>query len=137
LYETLSSIKTLSATVFLDACFSGANIDGQLLAYNKDTKGTEIVPKKDNVSGNLIVMSASSEESGTAYPYNEQQHGFFTYFLLKKLKETEGNVNYDDLYNYIKEKVMESSFDKIKQIQTPQIIYSIEMQNTWKNMKMK
>jgi hypothetical protein len=35
--------------------------------------------------GNMVVFSAAQGDE-TAYPNNDEKHGMFTYFLLKKLQ---------------------------------------------------
>ena len=70
----MPSVGTL---VLLDACFSGARRDGQMLAAQ--SKGVAVKPKEDVVSGNLVVFSAS-QGGETAYPYQEKKHGLFTYY---------------------------------------------------------
>ena len=35
----------------------------------------------------------------------EKKHGMFTYFLLRKLKESKGLVNYSDLSEYLTSEV--------------------------------
>ena len=55
-------------------------------------KGVKIKPKEETIAGNMVVFASSSgnESSGI---YREQQHGYFTYFLLKKLQETKGELH--------------------------------------------
>ena len=93
LYDQLSAIPSSSTLVFLDACFSGANRDDQMLA---SVRGIAVRVKKEVPQGNLVIFSAAQGDE-TALPYNEQGHGMFTYFLLKKLQETGGNVSLGDL----------------------------------------
>ena len=96
LYSQLSKYPTKKNTIILDACFSGGARNEGLVAM----KGVKINPKEEVARGNMVVFSSSSgnESSGV---YREKQHGYFTYFLLKKLKETKGNVNYKDMSDYI------------------------------------
>ncbi|MDE5840948.1 MAG: hypothetical protein K2H49_08510, partial [Muribaculaceae bacterium] len=46
--------------------------------------------------GNTVVFSAT-EGNQTAMGYDEQQHGFFTYYLLKSLQESKGNITLQGL----------------------------------------
>jgi len=81
-----------------------------------------------------VFGAATGDE--TAYPYKDKQHGLFTYFLLKKLQETKGDVDYDHLSNYIIENVKQQSVVVNQKLQTPQINTSAEMINTWTKMKL-
>ena len=47
--------------------------------------------KQSIPTGNLVVLSAAKGVE-TAYSYKEKGHGLFTYFLLKKLQETQGDL---------------------------------------------
>ena len=99
LYSQLSTHPAKQVTVLLDACFSGAARDGMLA----EGRGVKIKPKENILKGNFVVLSATSGEQ-TAYPYNEKGHGLFTYYLLKKLQETKGNIDIGSLSDYINHK---------------------------------
>jgi hypothetical protein len=133
LYNRLTSHPTQSITVFLDACFSGSIRDDGMLANARSVK---VKPKTNIISGNMVVFSAATGEE-TAYPYKEKQHGLFTYFLLKKLQETKGDVDYKTLSNYLTENVQQQSIVVNQKSQTPQVNTSYEIQDTWQTMKMR
>ena len=101
-----------------------------------NARGVKIIPKDDIIKGNMIVFSAATGEE-TAYPYKEKEHGLFTYFLLKKLQDTKGNVDYQTLSGYIIENVKKQSIVVNQKSQTPQVNTSIAIQNTWQAMKIK
>jgi hypothetical protein len=101
LYEKLGAMPAKSVTVLLDACFSGANRDGKMLASER---GVALKSRAGEPKGNMVVFSAATGDE-TAYPNNQEGHGMFTYFLLKKIQETKGDVTYDELGNYIKQNV--------------------------------
>jgi hypothetical protein len=132
LYNKLTQNKPLLATVFLDACFSGAAREGMLA----DGRGVTIKPKQDLLQGNIVVFSAASDNE-TAHPFKEKQHGLFTYFLLKKIKESKGEVNYNDLSEFIKLNVNQQSIIINQKTQTPQSNISSELNETWKAIKIK
>lgn len=132
LYNNLSAYPTKGVTVFLDACFSGSIRDDGMLA---NARGVKIKPKNDEIKGNMIIFSASTGDE-TAYPYKEKQHGLFTYFLLKKLQETKGNVDFRNLSNYVIEKVKQHSLLVNQKSQTPQMNTSTSILNTWHNLKL-
>lgn len=133
LYEALGSKPCKSVTVFMDACFSGARRDGGMLA---SARGVAIKAKEGTPVGNMVVFSAC-QGNETAYPYPDQQHGLFTYFLLKKLKETQGTATYQDLESFITDNVKKMSIVANGKSQTPTIIPSAIIGNDWKNWKLK
>ncbi len=51
----------------------------------------------------------------------------FTYYLLKKIQETKGEVDYQSLIDYLKEKVNEQSLISNFKHQNPQIIISNDL----------
>ncbi|MCD4818001.1 MAG: caspase family protein [Candidatus Cloacimonetes bacterium] len=131
IYKKLTEHPAKQITVFLDACFSGGARNEALIAM----KGVKIKPKQNYISENFVVFTSSSGKESSAV-YHEKQHGYFTYFLLKKLKDTKGDVNYKDLADYIKTKVeKETGLKGI--IQTPQVNTSLEVKDDWKEWKIK
>ena len=133
LYKTLAGTKAESITYFMDACFTGANKEGSMLVA---ARGVAREPKKEVLAGKSIVFSASSGDE-TAMTLEEQGHGLFTYYLLKKLQETEGNVSYGELSEYIKKNVQKDAFLINEKPQTPIVATSPQVVNTWKTIKLK
>lgn len=125
LYDMLSEISSESV-VLLDACFSGLSKSGGALA---STKGVVRVNSRIP-QGNSVIFSASSSNE-VAHQYEEKAHGLFTYYLLKKLQETKGNVNFEQLFDYIKSNVARTSLTnaKIKKSQTPTIVAGAKVSN--------
>ena len=132
LYTTLASVKSSSVTYFMDACFTGANRDGSMLVA---ARGVAREAKKEIIKGNAVVFSAASGDE-TAMPFKEKEHGLFTYFLLKKLQETKGDVSYGELADYIRENVKKEAFLTNEKPQNPVIATSEASTATWRNMKM-
>ncbi len=133
LYSTLGNLPSKSVTVFLDACFSGANRNGEMLA---SARGVAIKAKSSAPVGNMVVFSAAQGDE-TAYPNNEQQHGMFTYYLLKKIKETAGNVTYKELGDYVTDNVRKQSIVVNGKSQTPTVVPSATVGGTWETWKLK
>lgn len=133
LYNRLAANPSQSITVFLDACFSGSARDDGMLA---NARGIKIKPKTDLIKGNTIVFSAATGDE-TAYPYKVKQHGLFTYFLLKKIQETKGNVDYKTLSDYITENVKQHSIVVNQKSQTPQVNTSMQVQEIWQTFRLK
>lgn len=133
LYRELGALNAESVLVFLDACFSGSNREGTMLA---SARGVALKAKTEAPQGNMVIFSAASGDE-TAFPYTEKGHGLFTYFLLKKLKETNGNVQLSELSAYVTEKVRQQSVVINRKPQTPVIMPAASMADQWKTLKMK
>ena len=132
LYETLGGLTAKSITVFMDACFSGAVRDGGMMA---SARGVAIKAKQAAPKGNMIVLSAAQGDE-TAYPYKEKGHGLFTYYLLKKLQETKGDVTLGELSDYITSEVKKRSIIANGKLQTPIVTTSISATD-WRNWTLK
>ncbi|MBX3165363.1 MAG: caspase family protein [Bacteroidetes bacterium] len=132
LYSKLTEFPAQQVTVFIDACFSGGGRTSGLLA----ARGVKVKPKDDYLKGNIVVFTASSGEE-SSLPYNEKQHGMFTYFLLKKLQDTKGEVSFSELSNYLKEKVELESVRTNSKHQSPQTLMSEDLRDNWGGLKLK
>ncbi|HAN76722.1 MAG TPA: hypothetical protein DCQ31_02530 [Bacteroidales bacterium] len=133
LYARLTAIPAVSVTVFLDACFSGAIRDDGMLA---NARAVKVKPGANTIAGNMVVFSAANGDQ-TAYPYKAKQHGLFTYFLLKIIRESNGNADYNSLYNYVLENVKQQSIIVNQKSQTPLVNTSPELLNSWQTMKLR
>lgn len=132
-YEQLGTMEAENVTVFMDACFSGSKRGEGMLT---SARGIAIKSKTQTPKGKMVVFSAAQGDE-TAYPYKEKRHGLFTYFLLKKLQETNGNVNYDELGQYICDQVSRISIVDNGKSQTPSVTPSQSIINSWKTLKLK
>lgn len=115
LYDELSSMGAANVMVFMDACFSGSNRGEGMLA---DARAVVLKAKPASPKGNMFVLSAA-DGNETALPWVEKNHGLFTYYLLKKLKESKGNASLQDLADYVKSEVSKTSSLELKKPQTP------------------
>ena len=130
LYKKLSSTNAKSIAIFLDACFTGGGRNSGLLA----SRGVKVKAKEGVLAGNIIVFSASSEEQ-SALPFHDQGHGMFTYYLLKKLQESNGKTSMGELSDYIKENVSIQSLKINEKEQDPAIQTSQNIINDWRKWK--
>ena len=131
-YKKFGESGAKKVTVFLDACFSGGGREAGLLS----ARGVKVKAKEGVVQGNLVVFSASTGEQ-SSLPYKEKKHGMFTYFLLKKLQQTKGQISYDQLYNDLKDNVAIESLRTNYKEQTPQVNVSPAVTTSWKSWQMK
>jgi hypothetical protein len=127
-YAKITEHPTVKTTVFIDACFSGGGRDQGLLA----ARAVRIRPRGPQISGNLVVFSATTGDQ-SALPWEEKQHGMFTYHLLKKMKETQGTVSYEELAEYLRTTVGSRSVVVNNKEQNPQTNISPTLDDGWKN----
>ena len=120
-YDELGNLDANYVTVFMDACFTGKNRDiknsdiamtGSRSIIEVDGKNVSVKAKNE-----LVIFSASK---GTALPYEDKEHGLFTYYLLSALRR--GIVNYGELYNFLYERITEQAI-KFDKNQEPSIQY--------------
>jgi len=129
--QQLSSKENNRTLVFLDACFSGAARQKAL----PSTRGVRIKPKKNSIPANTLVFASSTgRETSGIHP--GQNHGMFTYYLLKKLKDTRGKINLGALEEYLKQQVPLNSTLINNQTQNPTIQYDYNLKNEWKKWKL-
>lgn len=133
LYNTLGNLTTKSALMIIDACFSGNDRD-DVCALDENHKGIVRNVKQESVKGNVVVMTAASNTE-TALVYNEKAHGLFSYYLMKKLQETKGNVTYGELFDYVNKEVKRKSTVAMDKTQTPSVTYSDKIAGSWKDIK--
>ena len=133
IYTSLGKLPLNSALVLIDACFSG-NDRQNVAALDETHRGIAPVVKQEAVTGNVVVLTAASGTE-TALAYEEQAHGLFSYFIMKKLQDTKGEVSYGELYDYVRKNVMRKSIVAKGKKQTPCVTVSPKMLNTWKNIK--
>lgn len=119
-YTTLSSCNAKRTMVFLDACYSGVG------------RGIVIRPKEVPVKGNLIVMTATSSTQ-RSMPYHEKGHGLFTYFLLKTMRDSSGDITIGELFDEVQATVKTNSVWINNSQQTPELINGPDIAEGWKN----
>lgn len=133
IYQQLGQLQANMVTVFLDACFSGMNRNNEALSVHK---GARLTTKSGVPTGNVVVFAAS-QGNQTASVNDKEKHGLFTYYLLKKLKETEGDVSLYELTNYVMNEVNLKSLEIHEKAQNPNVIVSPQIENQWQNWKLK
>ena len=139
-----------SCSLFIDACFSGVSRSPEPLIRVKGvgkwkikkTKSSTrsfynfdlIIDSDNNLSdfvnpniGKKMVLFSSSSGEETSLTDEKNQHGLFTFHLLKKLKESKGEITTDGLFKYVKNKVGVESIMKFNKQQTPEVLYGEEV----------
>ena len=98
-------------------------------------RGVAIKVKEEAPQGKMVVFTAAQGDE-TAYQYAEKGHGMFTYFLLKKLQETRGEVTLGELGDYLTGEVKRESLLNNNKAQTPTVIPSAGMTG-WREWRLK
>ena len=130
LYAQLGSAAAEKVLYFVDACFSGATREGEMLA---ESRGVAVNSKAGELQGHSIAFSAA-QGNETAYAYQEKSHGMFTYFLLKKLKETRGDITAGELADYLNEHISRVSAVEGMKAQHPS---ANGVMKEWRTIKLK
>lgn len=126
LYAQLTEFPSQKVTVILDACFSGGGRNQGLVA----SRGVKVKPKDNILKGNIVVFTASSGEQSSLF-YKDKNHGLFTYYFLKKVQETNGNITYKELSDYLSEQVAIKSALINQKEQNPQTLISVSVKDKW------
>ncbi|NLH55697.1 MAG: hypothetical protein GX467_02375, partial [Rikenellaceae bacterium] len=132
IYKKLSEHPSKLVLILVDACFSGAVRDNSMLVQ---ARAVRVRPKEVPIQGNMIVFTASTGTE-TAFPYSEKQQGLFTYYVIKKLQESKGNVSLSDLSEYVITNVKKQSVLFNNMLQTPQLIISNDILEDWKTINL-
>ncbi|MGN0188706.1 MAG: caspase family protein [Candidatus Cryptobacteroides sp.] len=133
LYAALGGMSAERVTVFMDACFSGSRREDGMIA---SARGIALKSKPGQPVGNMVVFSAAQGDE-TAYPDPDQGHGMFTYYLLKKLRETGGEADLQSLGDYIITNVTRRSVTLNGKRQTPCVVPSSAVGESWKDWTLK
>ena len=122
-YDRISSLNARKKLVFLDACYSGQGRAGGWFEY---------VKYQSEIRGNVLVFTATSSKQ-RSMPYNEKRHGLFTYYLLSTIKEHNGQITINELYEKMEDAVFRASVNVNNSQQTPELIKGEGIEKDWKN----
>ena len=133
LYKEFNSVPVKQLICFIDACFSGTTRTDEMLIAGR---GVAVKVKDDVPQGNAVVFT-SATGAETAHSYEEKGHGMYTYYLLQKLQETQGDVTLGELTNYVRKMVRRKSVVVNEKMQTPCVIPSASLGTEWQSWKLK
>jgi len=126
IYNNLADLKAKSVTVFLDACFTGANRESEMLLADARPLMIEV---KSPIAHGITVFSATGQKEISS-AWREKKHGLFSYFLMKGMQgdadaNNDSKLTIKELGDYIQEKVSEQA-GYLDREQTPQMISNDE-----------
>ena len=133
IYEQLGDLQAESVVTLIDACFSGSLRGDGMLA---SARGIKLKPRDVKIGGNMVVISAASGDQ-TALPYPEKNHGLFTYFLLTKLRDSDGDATVGEIADYLSEEVAKQAIVVNKKPQTPDVKHSPTLGDSWKELRLR
>jgi hypothetical protein len=119
-------VEALSYTFIIDASFDGIQRSGKpFFTIKKESKRYRTPRVRSDI---VIFMAADGDK--TAYSFIDQHHGFFTYYILKELKYTRGEITFQDLFNNVtKNQAYESSLQG--KLQEPSMIIGGKLGENW------
>ncbi len=113
LYNQLSRLPASRVVVLLDSCFSGGG--GRSVIAKGSRPLVTVTPQ--GIPSKITVISASGANQ-VSNSYEARQHGLFTYFLLKGLKEKGDNLR--AVFDYLKPEVAKAARREHNADQQPQ-----------------
>lgn len=132
LYFALGEMPIQKGVVFMDACFSGASRSGNMLQQGRSIKEA---PEEAYPSGNVVVLSSTNGDQ-IAMPHLKSKHGLFTYYLLKELQASSGDITLDKLATSLSDKVNRYSLLLNSSEQNPTLSPSDDLPDSWKSWKL-
>lgn len=130
LYQRLGALSVKGAYIFLDACFSGGyKSDAPIVAQ----KGVRSKPNTTAPHGHTLSFSSSSGEQ-TSSVFHEKKQGYYTYFLLKTLQESGGNLTMREWAQKTNEAVFRAT-SNIGKPQNPELSVSADWPE-WENIQL-
>ncbi|MDE6396709.1 MAG: caspase family protein [Muribaculaceae bacterium] len=134
-YQKLGDFAFNQTTVFLDACFSGVNRENE--GVTEGLRGVEIDAENAELGGGNLVVFSAAQGNETAQGFPEEGHGLFTYYLLKELRETGGNLSLGSLTDRVTTNVSQKATQmKMRKKQTPSANASDQMTNYWRHLRL-
>ena len=131
LYRTLTEHPVVRAHVWLDACFSGGARNEELVAM----KGVRVVPRTDAIPERLLVLASSSGNQASGV-YRAEQHGHFTYQLLKAVQTSSPTTTWGEVFTRVQREV-DLATAKEGYVQQPQALSAPASSGLWEGWKLR
>jgi len=131
LYGELAKYPVKASYVFLDACFSGGfKGEASLVAQ----KAVRVVPKVGVPRGNTISITSSSGDQ-TSGVFHDKKQGYFTYYLIKSIQDSSGDITLKDLFEQTSAAVRKATALTGK-LQEPSIVVSPTVNFAWEDLRL-
>ena len=129
-YAAIGSLGFQQVTVFMDACFSGVNRNNE--SVNMGERATEVDAPDTHIStGNMVVFCAA-QGNETAQGFLKEGHGLFTYYLLKELQISNGQITFGRLSKELQKNVSQTAPTlELRKKQTPTTKVSNQLSSSW------
>ena len=118
LYRKLNELKAKQVIVAMDSCFSGAG--GRSVMARGARPLVSKIDLGDSDLGKVVVLAAAGGDEITG-SIESEEHGLFTYQLLKGLNASHGDATVASLFGYLKPKVQDAA-RRDNRDQTPQLL---------------
>ena len=128
--DNLGALPVQSAVVFVDAGFT---VYSRHVDKTSNTLKVAIRSNNQLVNGN-VVMCLAAQDNNSAFQYDENKHGLFTYFLLNEIQNNPFEIKLGNLFYDVQSKVKILSLSEYKTMQTPTVIYSQALKDKWKDI---
>jgi hypothetical protein len=114
-----SRIQARRTAIFLDTCNSGAAVGKTVTggAFAGASVSGEALDRIRQGVGRAILTSSGVAES--SYENDDTQNGYFTYFLMKALRQNQGLDPIGKVYDYVHVQVSKTVLAKLKLEQNP------------------
>ncbi len=121
LYENLERLPAKEVVVMLDSCFSGAS--GRSVLPSGARPVGIAIENPVLASGKLAILAAATGTQISS-DYDKEQHGLFTYYVLKGLRgeadsDKSGTVEVAELFQYVRNGVVSVASEELNRDQTP------------------
>jgi len=111
-------IRAQRAAVFLDTCYSGAAMKGAKgLVIERSGVSNKTLDHFRDGTGRVIISASQANEQ--SWESDKLKNGYFTHFLIQGLKQKNGMVPIEQVFDYVKEEVSKSVRQELKKAQTP------------------
>jgi len=97
LYESLGKLDAAEIAVVMDACFSGS---GGRSVLAKGARPAVVVIEDPVLASKNIAVLSSTQGTQISTSFAEKEHGLFTYYFLKAIKD--GKKDLAEIYDYIR-----------------------------------
>ncbi len=133
------TVPIRNLTIVLDATFDGNSRYGRpiLRADRKDDGKKKY--RKPNMRSDAVVLLAADLDK-TSYAFEEREHGFLTYFLLKEIKLQKDRIfslSYHDIFAAIERKVSRESALQNRWQEISGIAGGKYKDGSWKELRIK